>query len=100
MAKGIIPTLDLAMENFHKENQKANDIRGMVTWGDEPRPIDPDTGIEYTKEEHDQNRDILSAYDFNASLWKGIDQNINLYNAYQFNADLWKAVYKHLKTSK
>ena len=76
MAKGIIPTLDLAMENFHKENQKANDIRGMVTWGDEPRPIDPDTGIEYTKEEHDQNRDILSAYDFNASLWKGVYQSL------------------------
>ena len=76
MAKGIIPTLDLAMENFHKENQKANDIRGMVTGGDEPRPIDPDTGIEYTKEEHDQKRDILSAYDFNASLWKGVYQSL------------------------
>ena len=76
MAKGIIPTLDLAMENFHKENDKANDIRGMVTWGDQPRPIDPDTGIEFTKEEHDQNRDLLKSYDFNASLWKGVYQNL------------------------
>tara|TARA_R110002051_G_scaffold131109_1_gene204962 strand:+ start:535 stop:1218 length:684 start_codon:yes stop_codon:yes gene_type:complete len=76
MAKGIIPTLDLAMDNFHKENNKANNIRGMVTWGDEPRAIDPDTGVEFTKEEHDQNRDILKAYDFNASLWKGVYQSL------------------------
>ena len=48
----------------------------MVTWGDEPRAIDPDTGVEFTKEEHDQNRDILKAYDFNASLWKGVYQSL------------------------
>jgi hypothetical protein len=76
MAKGIIPTLDLAMENFHKENKLANEIRGSVTWGDQPRPIDPDTGTEYTKEEHDQNRDLLSARDFNANLWKGVYQSL------------------------
>tara|TARA_R110002051_G_scaffold258267_1_gene317593 strand:+ start:60 stop:743 length:684 start_codon:yes stop_codon:yes gene_type:complete len=79
-SKGITPTLDLAMGHYREENTKATELRNMITWGDQPKPIDPDTGVEYPQEE--------------------IDQNINLYNAYQFNADLWKAVYKHLKTSK
>ena len=76
MNKGIVPTLEYAMENFHKENNLANEIRGMVTWGDEPRPIDPDTGVEFTKEEHDHNRDLLSSRDFNANLWKGVYQEL------------------------
>ena len=70
--KGIVPTMDNAMENFNKEIALADEIRGMVTFGDQPRPIDPDTGVEFTKEEHDQNRDALNTRDFNASLYKAI----------------------------
>ena len=80
MAKGIVPTLDLAMDNYREYKAKADDIRNLVTWGDQPRAIDPDSGVEFTKEEHDQNRDLL--------------------NGYQFNTDLWKALYKDLKTKK
>jgi len=78
--KGITPTLDLAMGHYREENNKAIELRNIVTWGDEPRAINPDTGVEFPQEELDQNRNLL--------------------NGYQFNADLWKAVYKHLKTSK
>ena len=80
MAKGIVPTLDLAMDTYREYKTKADDIRNLVTWGDQPRAIDPDTGVEFTKEEHDQNRDLL--------------------NGYQFNTDLWKAIYKDLKNKK
>ena len=66
------PTYDEAMDNAKRLHKEAKELRNVLTWRDDIRPVNPDTGVEYTKEEQDERYELLKAVDFNCKLWKAV----------------------------
>ena len=66
------PTYDEAMDNAKRLHNEAKVLRNVLTWRDDIRPVNPDTGVEYTKEEQDERYELLKAVDFNCKLWKAV----------------------------
>ena len=72
-----IPTYDEAMDNAIQLHNQVKEQREVLTWRDDIRPINPDTGIEYTRDEQDERYELFKATDFNCKLWKAVANELD-----------------------
>ena len=72
------PTFDEAMEKaieLHKEAKELGNI--LYNSYDQGKPVNPDTGVEYTKDEEDERYELYRAVNFNCNLYKAVAQELS-----------------------
>ena len=66
------PTYDEALKRAIGLHKDVKEQKEVLTWRDEYRPINPDTGVEYTRDEQDERYELYKSTDFNYKLWKAV----------------------------
>ena len=72
-----IPTYDEALDKAIEFYKESSALRNLLSRSeDQGKPVNPDTGVEYTKDEEDERYNLLRASEFNCNLWKAMAQEL------------------------
>lgn len=71
------PTFDEAMDKAIELHKESSELRNLLTWRDQEKPVNPDTGVEYTKDEQDERYELYRAVEFNCNLYKAVAQELS-----------------------